>query len=90
LADLGDSSAIEQDADVVCFIYREEYYLSRDEPRQRGEERDDSFMERYAGWENRLRDVANIAEVIIAKQRMGPIGVEQLSFNSELTRFTDL
>jgi replicative DNA helicase len=47
-------------------------------------------MERYTSWENRLRDVANIADVIIAKQRMGPIGVEKLSFNPELTRFTAL
>ncbi len=90
LADLHNSGAIEQDADVVCFMYREESYLSRDEPRQRGEERDAAFLERHAGWENRLKDVANIAEVIIAKQRMGPIGVEQLSFNPELTRLTDL
>jgi replicative DNA helicase len=90
LADLRDSGAIEQDADVVCFMYREEYYLSRNEPRQRGEERDDSFMEWHIAWESRLRDVANIAEVIIAKQRMGPIGVEKLLFNPELTRFTDL
>ena len=90
LADLRDSGAIEQDADAVCFMYREEYYLSREEPRQKGEERDEAFLERHAGWEARLRDVANIAEVIIAKQRMGPIGVEQLSFNPELTRFTDL
>jgi replicative DNA helicase len=64
--------------------------LSCDEPRQRGEEQDEVFLERHAGWENRLRDVANIAAVIIAKQRMGPIGVEKLSFNPELTRFTDL
>jgi replicative DNA helicase len=89
-SDLRDSGAIEQDADVVCFMYREEYYLSRDEPRQKGEERDAAFIERHAGGENRLRDVANLAEVIIAKQRMGPIGVEKLSFNPELTRFTDL
>jgi replicative DNA helicase len=47
-------------------------------------------MERYAGWENGLQEVANIAEVIIAKQWMGPIGVEKLSFNPELTQFTDL
>jgi replicative DNA helicase len=90
LSDLRDSGAIEQDADVVCFMYREEYYLSREEPRQKGEERDEAFMERHAGWEGRLREVANMTEVIIAKQRMGPIGVEKLSFNPELTRFTDL
>jgi replicative DNA helicase len=90
LSDLHDSGAIEQDADVVCFMCREEYYLSRDKPRQWGEERDGAFMERHAGWENYLRDVASIAEAIIAKQRMGPIGVEKLSFNPELTRFTDL
>ncbi len=90
LADLRGSGAIEQDADVVCFMYREEYCLSRDEPRQKGEERDEAFLQRHAGWESRLKEVANIAEVIITKQRMGPIGVEKLSFNPELTRFTDL
>jgi replicative DNA helicase len=90
LADLRDSGAIEQDADVVCFMYRKEYYLSRDEPRQKGEERDQAFLKRHARWENRLKDVDNITEVIIAKQRMGPVGVEALSFSPELTRFTDL
>jgi replicative DNA helicase len=90
LADLRDSGAIEQDADVVCIMYREEYYLSRDEPRQKGEKRDEAFLQRHAGWESHLKEVANIAEVIIAKQRMGPIGVEKLSSNPELTRFTGL
>ena len=90
LSDLRDSGAIEQDTDVVCFMYREDYYLSREEPRQKGKERDAAFLERHAGWEGRLREVANMTEVIIAKQRMGPIGVEKLSFNPELTRFTDL
>jgi replicative DNA helicase len=47
-------------------------------------------MERHAGWENRLKEVANIAEVIIAKQWIGPIGVEKWSFNPDLTRLTDL
>jgi replicative DNA helicase len=69
---------------------REEYYLSRDEPRQRGEERNEAFLEWHAGWESHLRDVASIAEVIITKQRMGPISVQKLSFNPELARFTDL
>jgi replicative DNA helicase len=66
-------------------MYHEEYYGSRDEPRQRGEEGDQTFMEWYAGWENRLKGVANIADVIIAKQRMQPIGVEKLFINPELT-----
>jgi replicative DNA helicase len=90
LSDLRESGSIEQDADVVCFLYREEYYLSRDEPKQKGEERDEAFRERYANWGGRMGAVANTAEVMIAKQRMGPIGVEKLSFNPELTRFTDL
>jgi replicative DNA helicase len=90
LSDLRESGSIEQDADVVCFLYREEYYLSRDEPKQRGEEGDAAFLDRLATWQKRLGEVANLTEVIIAKQRMGPIGVEKLYFNPELTRFTDL
>jgi len=90
LSDLRESGSIEQDADVVCFIYREEYYLSRETPSQKGEERDETFTERHANWEGRLREMANVAEVIIAKQRMGPIGIEKLHFNPELTRFSDL
>jgi replicative DNA helicase len=71
-------------------MHHEEYYLSHDESRQRGEEGNQTFMERYTGRENCSKEVANIAEVVIAKPRMGSIGVEKLSFNPELTRFTDL
>ena len=71
-------------------MYREEYYPCWEELRQKGEERNEVFLEQHAGWKNRLRDVANTAEMIIAKQRMGPVGVETLSFSLELTRFTDL
>jgi replicative DNA helicase len=90
LSDLRESGSIEQDADVVCFLYREEYYLSRDEPKQGGEEGDTAFLDRHASWEKRLGEVTNLTEVIIAKQRMGPIGIEKLCFNPELTQFTDL
>jgi hypothetical protein len=58
--------------------------------RSRGKEGDQTFMEGYAGWENGLKEVANIADVITVKQWMAPIGVEKLSFNLELTWFTDL
>jgi replicative DNA helicase len=86
---LRDSGAIEQDVDVVCFLYREDYYLGREEPWQKGEEGDAAFLDCHAAWEGRLREVANITEVIVAKQRMGPIGIEKLSFNPELARFTE-
>jgi replicative DNA helicase len=74
----------------LTLIWAKFRYLSLEEPRQKEEERDAAFLERQANWESHLRDVANGTEVIIAKQRMGPIGVEKLSFNPELTRFMDL
>ena len=89
-ADLCHSGVIEQDTDVVSFMYREDYSLSHEEPRQKGEEGNAGFMGRHASWEGRLREVANMTEVIIAKQRTGPIGVEQLSFKLELAWFRDL
>ena len=90
LADVRHSGVIYQDTDVVRFMYREDYYLSRKERRQTGEGGNTAFMEQDASWEGRLREVSSMTEVIIGKQRIGPIGVERLSFNSELARFTDL
>jgi replicative DNA helicase len=90
LADLRESGSIEQDADVVMFIFREEYYLDRDEPAQRQEESDDKFFERRQRWEERLESVRNIAEVIVAKQRHGPIGTVKLQFLGAYTRFGNL
>ncbi|MGB1077750.1 MAG: DnaB-like helicase C-terminal domain-containing protein, partial [Bdellovibrionales bacterium] len=90
LSDLRESGSIEQDADAVMFIYREEYYLSREEPSQKTSESIEKFNERYETWANRLRDMANIAEVIVAKQRHGPIGPVKLQFDSNYTRFSDL
>jgi len=90
LADLRESGSIEQDADVVMFIFREEYYLDRDEPFQRQEEGDDKFFERKQRWEEQLEKARNIAEVIIAKQRHGPIGTVRLQFLGAFTRFGNL
>lgn len=90
LSDLRESGSIEQDADVVMFVYREEYYLAREIPSQRDNEPMDKFNERYASWAQRLQDSANVAENIVAKQRHGPIGIVKLFFDPNLTKFADL
>ena len=87
LADLRESGSIEQDSDVVMFIYREEYYLSRGEPTRRPEESDDKFNDRYDRWKERCEAAFATAEVIIAKQRHGPIGTVKLHFEAETTKF---
>lgn len=90
LSDLRESGSIEQDADVVMFVYREEYYLAREEPAQRPAETPDKFNQRYADWQQRLQDTANTAEAVIAKQRHGPIGIVKMFFDPNYTRFGDL
>jgi replicative DNA helicase len=87
LADLRESGSIEQDADVVMFIFREEYYLSRGEPTRRPEETDDKFNDRHDRWRERCEATYGLAEVIIAKQRHGPIGTVKLHFEAETTKF---
>jgi replicative DNA helicase len=90
LADLRESGSIEQDADVVMFVFREQYYLERAEPSRRPDENDDKFNDRYQRWQTRLGEVHNTAEVIIAKQRHGPIGTIRLFFDGQFTKFGDL
>lgn len=90
LSDLRESGSIEQDADVVMFIYRREYYLSREEPEKKPNEDDAKFSDRYAQWQQDLGDCNNTADVIVAKQRHGPIGTVSLFFDSSVTRFSDL
>lgn len=87
LSDLRDSGTIEQDADVVMFLYREEYYLSRSEPKPRENEKPDDFSKRYQGWAQRCQEMHNKAEVIVAKQRNGPIGSVTLQFDANYGRF---
>lgn len=82
LADLRESGSIEQDADVVMFVYREEYYEARKEP--------SPGTEKHMQWLDRMSKVYNLAEVILAKQRHGPIGTVRLFFDGRYTKFDNL
>jgi len=82
LSDLRESGSIEQDADVVLFVYREEYYLKNKEPRPGTEE--------HVTWMSEMERAHGRAEVIIGKQRHGPTGMVELAFEAELTRFGNL
>ena len=90
LSDLRESGSIEQDADIVMFLYREQYYLEREEPNRKVEENDDKFNDRYEQWQQRCAEAHNLAECIVAKQRHGPIGTVRLFFEGQYTRFSDL
>ena len=89
LADLRESGSIEQDADIVMFIFREEYYLEKAQPVQKENENNDSFHDRFKRWEDRCYDAQGKAEIIISKQRHGPTGIIPLQFESKFTRFLD-
>ena len=82
LSDLRESGSIEQDADVVMFIYREEYYLERMKP--------DIGDKTYVDWQQRFSACAGQADIIIGKQRHGPLGTVKCHFNKQLTQFSDL
>ena len=90
LSDLRESGTIEQDSDVVMFIYRQEYYEERAEPKSSGTETSVAFTERYIKWQENLENCKNLADIIISKQRHGPIGSLQLRFDSKLTKFSNL
>tara|TARA_Y100000996_G_C22557735_1_gene656219 strand:+ start:2112 stop:3533 length:1422 start_codon:yes stop_codon:yes gene_type:complete len=87
LSDLRESGSIEQDADVVMFIYRESYYLQRNEPTRGTDESNDSYQKKYDAWKDRNEEVFNKAELIIAKQRNGPTGKVDLYFDDKYTKF---
>ncbi len=83
LSDLRESGSIEQDADVVMFVFREEYYAEREKP-------SDEKLDEIAAWQDRMARLHGKAEVVIGKQRHGPIGTVELSFEAQFTRFGNL
>ena len=82
LSDLRESGTIEQDSDVVMFVFREEYYLQRQQPPE--------GTDKHIEWQERMEQVHNTAEIIVAKQRNGPVGTAKLYFRPEFTRFESL
>jgi replicative DNA helicase len=82
LSDLRESGSIEQDADVVMFVYREEYYLEKRQPKLGSIE--------HAEWQSKMSDISGLAEIIIGKQRHGPTGNIQVEFEGMFTKFKDL
>jgi len=82
LSDLRESGSIEQDADVVMFVYREAYYLERKEPRPATVD--------HAEWQAKMNEVSNLAEIIIGKQRHGPTGNINVEFEAMFTKFRDI
>ena len=81
LSDLRESGSIEQDADVVMFVYRESYYLKSKEPRPATVE--------HAEWQAKMNEISHLAELIIGKQRHGPTGKITLEFEEMFTKFND-
>jgi replicative DNA helicase len=90
LSDLRESGSIEQDADVVMFVYRDEYYLMQRAPKELSFDNTEKFQGALDKWQKDMEEAHNKAELIIAKQRHGPTGTIKLFFEAEFTRFGDL
>ncbi|MDE2008207.1 MAG: replicative DNA helicase, partial [Rhodospirillales bacterium] len=90
LSDLRESGTIEQYADAVMFIYRDEYYLAQKMPKEMAFDNADKFQTAIDKWQQDMDRAHNKAELIVAKQRHGPTGKIDLFFEAEFTRFADL
>ncbi len=90
LADLRESGSIEQDADVVMSIYRDEYYLERKQPQLDQFNNEDDYFTKMAKWQADMEAVHNVAEIIVGKQRHGPTGTVKLLFEPTFTHFDNL
>ena len=90
LSDLRESGTIEQDADMVVFIYRDEYYLQQRVPKQMAFDSEDKFQSALDKWQRDMELVHNKAEILIEKQRHGPTGKVDVLFEGEFTRFADI
>jgi replicative DNA helicase len=90
LADLRESGSIEQDSDVVLFIYRDEYYLKMREPKSVAFDNPAKYEDALARWKENMGEVHNKAELLIEKQRHGPTGTVKVQFDGEFTRFANL
>ena len=93
LADLRESGSIEQDADVVMFVFREEYYKEREKPTEPNDITPSdvriAMQEKVTKWEGEMQALHNKAEIIIGKHRHGPIGTVDLHFDGKYTKFSD-
>jgi replicative DNA helicase len=90
LSDLRESGSIEQDADAVMFVYRDEYYLQQRAPKQMAFDNEEKFQAALDKWQRDMEEVHNKAELLLEKQRHGPTGKIDLFFEGEFTRFADL
>lgn len=90
MSDLRESGSIEQDADIVMFVFRENYYIQNEEPKPKAGETPEHLQKRMDEWEARVRATKNIGEVIIGKQRHGPTGTVQLFWNGDYAQFGNL
>ena len=90
LSDLRESGTIEQDADMVLFVYRDQYYLQQREPKQMAFESTEKYQSAMDKWQRDMQSVHNKAEILIEKQRHGPTGKIDVLFEGEFTRFADL
>ena len=89
LADLRESGSIEQDADIVLFVYREEYYVAAREPKRPTEGDDAKTFDDHAKWASDMEKVFGLSELIVAKQRHGATGKVKMKFEAQITRFSD-